>query len=126
MRVHNGIEGGSEELRELYAGADVFVLPTRADAVPWAVLEAMAAGLPVLATRVGAIEELVGGAGIVVEPGNAEALAAGLRRLADPGLRRKLGARGVERVRQRYDREVQLPRLLDLLRSVARQPEGGG
>lgn len=126
IRVHNGIEGGSEELRELYAKADVFVLPTRADAVPWAVLEAMAAGLPVLATRVGAIEELVGEAGIVAEPGDAEELAAALRRLADRDLRRELGARGVERVRQHYDRDVQLPRLLDLLRGVARQPEGGG
>ena len=126
MQVHNGIEGGSEELRALYAGADVFALPTRADAVPWAVLEAMAAGLPVLATRVGAIEELVGEAGTVVEAGDAEELAAALRRFADPGLRRELGARGVERVARHYNREVQLPRLLDLLRGVAREREGAG
>ncbi len=126
MQVHSGIEGGSKELRELFAGADVFVLPTKADAVPWAVLEAMAAGLPVIASRVGSIEELVGEAGVVVEPGDAEELAEALRRLADPGLRQELGARGIERVRQHYDRDVQLPRLLDLLRSVARKPEGGG
>lgn len=126
MRVHRDIEGGSEELRALFAGADVFALPTRADAVPWAVLEAMAAGLPVIASRVGSIEELLDGAGIVVEPGDADELAAALRRLADPAVRSELGARGIERVQQRYDREVQLPLLLDLLQSVARQSHGSG
>ena len=47
VRVHRGVTAGSERLRELYSEADVFALPTHADAVPWAVLEAMAAGLPV-------------------------------------------------------------------------------
>jgi glycosyltransferase involved in cell wall biosynthesis len=126
LRVHRGIEGGTEELRDLYMEADVFALPTRADAVPWAVLEAMAAGLPVVATRVGSIEELIGDAGTTIEPGGVEELAAALRRLADQDLRRALGARGRERVRRHYDREVQLPRLLELLESVASRPEESG
>lgn len=126
VRVHHGVEGGSEQLREFFAAADAFVLPTRADAVPWAVLEAMATGLPVLATRVGAIEELIGEGGITVTPGSVDELAEGLRRLADPDLRGRMGTRGLERVRHHYDREVQLPLLLDLLRSLAAPRQEGG
>lgn len=119
VRVHRGIEAHSEELRARYADADVFVLPTRADAVPWAVLEAMASGLPVVASRVGAVGELLDGAGITIEPGDVEQLAGALRRLADPELRRRLGAAGVERVHERYDRARQLPRLLEVLERAA-------
>jgi glycosyltransferase involved in cell wall biosynthesis len=119
VRVHHGVESGSERLRDLYAGADVFVLPTRADAVPWSVLEAMAAGLPVVASRVGAIEELVDESGETIEPGDADALAAALGRLADPALRLRLSDRALARVRERYDGALQVPRLLETLREAA-------
>jgi glycosyltransferase involved in cell wall biosynthesis len=122
VRVHRGVEARSEELRGLYAGADAFALPTKADATPWAVLEAMAAGLPVVATRVGAIAELLGDAGETIEPGGAEGLAGALRRLADPGLRRDLGERGLRRVRERYDSEAQAPRLVEFVSRVAGVP----
>jgi glycosyltransferase involved in cell wall biosynthesis len=124
VHVHNGVEARSERLRQLYAEADVFALPTRADAVPWSVLEAMAAGLPVVASRVGAIEELLGDAGLTVEPGDAEGLVAALNRLTDPKLRRELGERAQRRVRERYDGAVQVPRLLDVLREAAGKPAG--
>ncbi len=123
VRVHHGVESGTERLRDLYAEADAFVLPTRADAVPWSVLEAMAAGLPVVASRVGAIAELVGDAGLTVEPGDAEELAAALARLADSELRARLGERALARVRERYDGAVQIPRLVETLRDAA---ESGG
>jgi glycosyltransferase involved in cell wall biosynthesis len=126
VRVHRGVEAGSEELRDLYAAADVFALPTRADAVPWSVLEAMAAGLPVVASRVGAIEEMIGDAGVTVDRDDTDGLEAALRRLSDPALRRQLGQRGLERVRDSYDNAVQTPRLLALLREVARDPARGG
>jgi glycosyltransferase involved in cell wall biosynthesis len=119
VRVHKGIKPNSDELRELFAAADVFALPTRADAIPWAVLEAMAAGLPVIASRVGAIPELVGDCGLTTEPGNVEELAVALKRLSDDGLRRSLGALALERVRERYDRDVQVPRLLEVLARAA-------
>lgn len=126
IRVHRGVTAGSEQLRELYAAADAFALPSRGDAVPWAVLEAMAAGLPVVASRVGAIEEMVGDAGETVEPGDVDGLAAALGRLADdPALRRQLGERASERVRRRYDGAVQVPRLLELLREAAARRSGG-
>lgn len=119
VRIHRGVEARSEELRALYAQADAFALPTQADATPWAVLEAMAAGLPVVATRVGAIAELLGDAGETIEPGSTEELTNALRRLADPGMRRSLGERGLQRVRERYDSEAQAPRLVEFVARVA-------
>ena len=80
LRVHRGITPRSEELRRLYNDADVFALPTYADAVPNVVVEAMAAGLPVVATDVGAVREMVGDAGVVVPRGDVDALAAALAR----------------------------------------------
>lgn len=119
VRPHRGVEARSEQLRRLYAEADVFTLPTRADAVPWVVLEAMSAGLPVVASDVGAIGELAGGGGELVEPGDAGAIAAALTRLGDPALRERLGAAASERARERYDGTVQVQRLLELLGGVA-------
>jgi glycosyltransferase involved in cell wall biosynthesis len=125
VRVHAGVTAGSERLRELYAEADVFALPTRADAVPWAVLEGMAAGLPVVASDVGAISELVGETGEVVPPGDAEALAAALRRLRDPQRRRRLGQAAQARVHERYDNALQTPRIVALAKSLAESGTGG-
>lgn len=122
VRVHSGVEAGSERLRRLYSSADVFALPTRADAVPWVVLEAMASGLPVIASRVGAIEELVDDTGVLVGPNDADGLVAALRRLRDPQLRERLGAEARRRVLERYDSAIQTPRLLRLLREVAGDP----
>lgn len=125
VRLHRGVTAGSEQLRGLYAEADVFALPTGADAVPWAVLEAMAAGLPVVASDVGAIPELLGGSGEVVPPGDAEALAAALRGLSDPERRRRLGEAARERVHQHYDDALQTPKMLALAKAVA-EAHGGG
>ncbi len=119
VRVHRGVTAGSEQLRELYAEANVFAFPTQADAVPWVVLEAMAAGLPVVVSGVGAIPEMLGTSGEVVPPGDAEALAAALRRLNDPERRRRLGEAARERVHESYDNALQTPRILGLAKEVA-------
>jgi glycosyltransferase involved in cell wall biosynthesis len=126
LRAHHGVEAQSEELRALYSGADVFALPTRADMAPWVVLEAMAAGLPVLATRVGAIAELSGDAGVLVEPGDVDGIAAALEGLLDPGRRRRLGDRALTRIRADYDSATQTGLLVDLLGEAAgREVEPG-
>ena len=54
VTVHSG-RPGSTLIAELFARADVFCLPTAVDAVPWVVLEAMASGVPVVASSVGSI-----------------------------------------------------------------------
>jgi len=122
VRPHRNVKARSEELRDLYAASDVLALPTRADAVPWVVLEAMAAGLPVVASDVGAIGELLGDSGELVQPDDPEQLAAALRRLTDPQLRGRLRARALQRVRENYDSPVQVQRLLELFEDVAGRP----
>lgn len=87
------------------AGLDVLVQPSRADNLPLAILEAMAAGLPVIGTRVGGIPELVidGETGLLVEPERPDELAAALDSLAaSPERRLELGLRGRERVQEHF------------------------
>jgi starch synthase len=118
VRVHHGISAGTLELAAMYAGADALTLPSRADASPWVVLEALAAGLPVLATTVGAIPEMVGEAGILVAPDDRAALSAALRELADPVRRAALVAAAPAQLAA-YDSRTQTARLLELLRTAA-------
>jgi glycosyltransferase involved in cell wall biosynthesis len=95
-----GVLGG-ERLADLYEQADAFCLPSERDGVPMALLEAMAAGLPVVATRVGGIGDVVvdGETGALVAPGDPAALTAALGSLAgSEDLRRRLGDAGRARV----------------------------
>jgi glycosyltransferase involved in cell wall biosynthesis len=90
-----------EELERLYDRAAVVVLPSYREGLPLCVLEAMAHGRPVVATRVGGIPELVedGVTGFLVEPGDVAGLRTALERLlADPMLRRRMGREGHRRV----------------------------
>ncbi|MCA1961093.1 MAG: glycosyltransferase family 4 protein [Desulfomonile sp.] len=94
-----------EELPELYRRMDAFVLPSRDEGMPNVVLEAMASGLPVVATRVAGTEELVcdGKTGLIVPPEDHQALAAALRRtITDGTARTAMGAAGRRLVEARY------------------------
>jgi glycosyltransferase involved in cell wall biosynthesis len=100
------LTGERHDVPELLEEADVFVLSSRSEGAPLSILEAMAAGLPVVATAVGGVPEIVdaGTTGLLVPPGDAAALAAALERLlADAGLRTRMGGAGWERVRERFD-----------------------
>lgn len=91
------ITGWVAEPRALLSSLDVFVLPSRLESFPLSIVEAMLAGLPVVATDVGSVAEAVveGETGLLVPPGDAVALAAAIRSLADdPELRIRLGRNG--------------------------------
>jgi len=105
------------DLRERLAGLDVLVQPSRADNLPFSVLEAMAAGLPVIGTRVGGIPELVldGETGLLVDPERPVALAEALDELAgDPERRQKLGVQGRERALEQFSPEATARRTVAL------------
>lgn len=102
------------------AAFDVFVLPTLWDVFPIAVLEAMAAGVPVVASDVNGLPESVddGVTGMLVESGRAEPLADAIaRQVADVGLRSRMGAAG----RAAYERRFQPPRMVDAIEGVYRE-----
>ena len=120
IRVHRNVGANSAELHKLYAECDIFALPTRADCYPLACMEAMAAGLPMVATRVGGIPDMIleGETGHAVEPGDADALAAGLESLvANAALRAAMGRRSRAEAERRFDARSNARRLFAYLSS---------
>ncbi len=110
--------GYRDDVPDLMAAADIFVLPSRFEGLPMSVIEAMLSGLPVVATNVsGPAEQVVPEVtGLLVPVGDASALAVALKRLAaDKALRGRMGAAGRERALERYDETKVLARTLDLL-----------
>ena len=92
-----------DEYAELLASAEVAVIPSLYEGFSLPAVEHLASGTPVVATRAGALPEVVGEAGLLVEPGDPEELAATLRDLLDDGARREeLSARGLARVGERF------------------------
>jgi glycosyltransferase involved in cell wall biosynthesis len=93
------IHGG---LMDRYRDANAFLHVSWTEGMPQVLLEAFAAGTPVVATAVGGVPETAGDAALLVPPGDPDAAASALARLAgDPELRRRLVERGIERVRGR-------------------------
>lgn len=84
--------GRRTDVAHLYAAADAFIFPTLYDPFPNATLEAMASGIPVIVSRVAGTSEIIDGDSIVVEePWRIEELAAAVRRLEDPAVRKPMG-----------------------------------
>ena len=118
VRVFNDLRPGDPRLTAILAGATVFAFPSEMDLSPNAVLEAMAAGVPVVALRVGAVGELVehGVTGLLVEPHDDRALVAAIASLlSDPDRARQMGDAARARVRERFDARVSTASLLDVL-----------
>jgi len=113
-----------QQLADLYRRASVFVMPSFYETFGISVIEAMAFGLPVVATRTGGLPEVVedGVTGILVPTGDAEALADALiRLLRDPDLRQRMGQAGQERVRAEFTIDRVVSQTLAVYESVAFQ-----
>lgn len=107
-----------EEKARLFSEADIFVFPTQDEAFGLVALEAMMASLPVVASRTGAVPDLVddGKNGFLVEPGDAAALADALQRLiSDRELRLRFGKNGLERYRQQFTSDCFERRMVEIL-----------
>ena len=113
--------GYRSDASHLLSGLDVLAVPSRSDGSPLVVCEAMAAGVPVVASRVGGLPDLVedGGSGLLVRPGEAEDLARALvSLLLDPESARRLGARG-RRLAASRSHERLVDRMTQLYADVA-------
>lgn len=108
--------GTRTDVAALLAQSDVFVLSSRFEGLPISILEAMRAGLPVVASDVGGVSELVDAeTGILVPQGDAAALADGLKRLlSDAGLLARMGAMG----RANYERDFRASTMIEKTLSI--------
>jgi glycosyltransferase involved in cell wall biosynthesis len=109
--------GQRDDIPNILACCDVVVLPSLFEGLPLAVLEAMAATKPVIATDVGGTGEAVlhGRTGLLVPPASPMALASAIQSvLGDPSLARRLADAGLARVRQEFSAEIMTARVMEL------------
>jgi glycosyltransferase involved in cell wall biosynthesis len=112
---------GHDEVERLYAQADVFCLPSFAEGLPVVLLEAMAHGIPVVATRITGVPEAVtdGVEGLLVSPARPDELAAALVRIAaDPDLAARMGEAGARRIASELSHEASISQIEQALRRV--------
>lgn len=125
---YHGVYTHPQERRAFMQSLDVFVMPSFTEGTPNSIVEAMAFGIPIIATEVGGIPDMLGkDSGVTVSPADSEALANAMQRLADdPELRSKMGRAGRERYVKLFSPEAVLPVLTSTYDRVisrhARQP----
>lgn len=108
-------------LPSYYSNADLFVLPSLREGFPLVLVEAMACGLPVVATRVGGIPEVVeeGLTGLLVPPNDSRALAEAVNSLLDdPQRMRSMGAKGRQRVMEHFTWDKVAERMVGYFREI--------
>jgi len=113
--------GRRRDVERILAATDIFTLPSYREGLPRSIIEAMAVGVPVIASRIPACVELVreGETGLLVRVRDANALAAAIERLAfDPSLRHAMGERAREIAVAEHDERVVVARQLEVLAGV--------
>ncbi|HBA67258.1 MAG TPA: hypothetical protein DCZ48_13975 [Methylococcaceae bacterium] len=124
VRLEGWVDGDLK--RQMLCNASVFVLPSYVEGLPMGVLEAMSCGLPVIATRVGGIPDIIEHEvnGILVESGHPKELADQIARLlSDTAFRKRLAVAGRQTIKQRYSVEAVLPSLENLYRQAGLTPD---
>jgi glycosyltransferase involved in cell wall biosynthesis len=114
--------GFINNIDDYLAATDIFVFPSFQEGFPNSVLEAMACGIPVIATRIGGIVDVIKDEenGLLVEPGNAEQLADALKKLiSDTEYASTLGKNGLKTVRENYDINVIANKYVEIYRKLA-------
>ena len=97
---------------------DIFILSSVKEGFPWALIEAMAAKLPIVATRVGAVPEIIedGKNGLIVEPGDPEAMAGKIKEIMDSShLQKELGIQAHQTVLFKFELDKMVQQIEDLL-----------
>jgi glycosyltransferase involved in cell wall biosynthesis len=124
IRQHVMFLGSRQDTLELLSTFDVFVLPSDIEGMSNALLEAMAAGRPVVATDVGGNPEVVvdGETGFLVPPGDGERMAAAIVKLLEsPDMAEEMGAAGRRRVTEQYRVEIMVRRIENLYDSLLKR-----
>ncbi len=106
VRVYNNITAYSPEWKALYQQADIFVMPSYSEGLPQVFMEAIGFGLPVVATNLPQIEEVIidGVTGFMIPPGNRHELAQRLKTLIEnPTLRLEMGIKGKQVAQIKFD-----------------------
>ncbi|HEY9636937.1 MAG TPA: glycosyltransferase family 4 protein [Coleofasciculaceae cyanobacterium] len=122
VHIYNTIKPYTPEWLKLYHQADVFVMPTYGDAFATVFMEAMAAGLPVIATRLSQIIEVVSHreTGFLIQPGDRHDLACRLRDLIEnPNLGREMGAKGRLVAEQKFNTQKNFQTLETIFREIS-------
>lgn len=121
IRAAVKLPGNRLDIDRFLGCSDIFVLPSRWEGLPVALLEAMDHALPVVATRVEGVEEVIESEaqGLLVPPEDARALKESLRKLiADPALRREMGAGARTRVHEAYTTDIMCEKYLALMHNL--------
>jgi glycosyltransferase involved in cell wall biosynthesis len=122
VHIHKNIKAYSSEWLNLYSQADVFVMPTYAEAFGMVFLEAMAAGLPVIASQLPQIYEIVsdGETGFLVPSGDLYALASKIRYLIEnPTLGREMGEKGQRIAKQKFNAQTNFQTLESIFKEIS-------
>jgi glycosyltransferase involved in cell wall biosynthesis len=109
--------GNRNDIPQLLAASDFFILPSLWEGLPMALIEAMASGLPIIATRVSGTNQVMvhGETGLLVAPGNSEELAHAIRKLLlDPLMAFRMGKIARRRVEVYFGAQKQAQEHLDL------------
>jgi len=126
MKDHVVFAGQRGDIPHLLAASDVFVLPTLTEALPTVLAEAMGASLPIIASSVGGVPEMIneGENGLLLSAGDVDGLiSASASLMADEGRRKAMGERGRSIVNEKFNIHVQVDRLRDLYLGLIKEYE---
>ena len=111
----------NQDLPKLLSGADLFALPSLYEGFGLPVLEAMACGTPVVASRISSLPELVGDSGVLVNPESVPSIAKGIYKIiSNPKLKKQFSEKGLERVKE-FSWEKCAQKTLKTLEAVGRK-----
>ena len=118
---YHGVYTHPEERCAFMRSLDVFVMPSFTEGTPNSIVEAMAHGIPIIASHVGGVPDMIGAdAGVLVPPGDANALAQAMLRLArDPDLRESMGRAAQERYQRYFSPQAVLPLIVQTYQRVS-------
>lgn len=120
--IHQDIKAYTPKWLELYHQADVFVLPTYSEPFGWVFIEAMAAGLPIITTRVNAIPEIVSHeeTGFLIQPGDRIDLANRIEQIINnPNLGKEMGAKGRQIVEEKFNAKTNFQTLASVFQEIS-------